>query len=119
LYAGAQSREFFIRLIARVAARWQVEWPGFDWHCQALLRLVEFVVIGMHMMRSTGRGTRATIDVIAPIVGAALAISFVGFLAWKVGALPLQGIVAICVALMVYALFDDTRKRNKRNNNGI
>lgn len=70
-------------------------------------------------MRHTNRAD-ATIDLISLILGAALAISFVGFLAWKIGALPLQAIVVVCVALMVYALYDDARKRNRRRDtNGI
>jgi hypothetical protein len=51
----------------------------------------------------------ATIDLIAVAIGATLATAFVGFLAWKVGALPLQIIVVICIFLMIYALYEDVR----------
>ena len=37
-----------------------------------------------------------------------LAVLFVGFLAWKVGAAPLVVIVALCLALMVYGLYSET-----------
>jgi hypothetical protein len=46
-------------------------------------------------------------ELVALLIAAPLAISFAGFLAWKVAAPPLIIIVAICSGLMVYALCDD------------
>jgi hypothetical protein len=52
------------------------------------------------------------IEFVALLIAAPLAISFAGFLAWKVAALPLIIIVAICSGLMVYALYDDAFGRS-------
>lgn len=58
------------------------------------------------------------IDVAARIIGAGLAILFVGFLALRIAELPLTVIVVACSLLMVYALYDDARpsdlKRSQR-----
>jgi hypothetical protein len=58
-------------------------------------------------MRSTVWKRPSFIDVTTLVIGAALAISFSGFLAWKVGELPLIIIVVACSQLMVYALYED------------
>lgn len=65
-------------------------------------------------MRATVRKRPSFIDITTLVVGAALAISFSGFLAWKVAQLPLIMIVAACSVLMVYALYDDARASEKR-----
>jgi hypothetical protein len=49
-------------------------------------------------------------NLIANVIGALGAIAYVGFFAYKVGELPLTIIVTICLALMVYAFYDDTRR---------
>ena len=65
-------------------------------------------------MRATVRKRPSFIDITTLVVGAALAISFSGFLAWEVAQLPLIMIVAACSVLMVYALYDDARVSEKR-----
>jgi hypothetical protein len=49
------------------------------------------------------------IAILAVTLAAALATSFVGYLVWKIAALPLAIIVFVVVALMVYALCVDVR----------
>lgn len=49
------------------------------------------------------------ISLIAYVIGAVGAIWYIGFFAYKVEALPLTVIVAVCLALMVYSFYDDAR----------
>lgn len=49
------------------------------------------------------------INIIASIFGAAGAIIFVGFFAYKVDQPPLTIIVVCCLALMLYSFYDDIR----------
>jgi hypothetical protein len=49
------------------------------------------------------------VNLLANIIGAAGAIIYVGFFAYKVDALPLIVIVTCCLALMVYSFYDDMR----------
>ncbi len=44
------------------------------------------------------------------LIGALGAITFVGYFAYKVNETPLTIIVVICLGLMVYAFYDDTRR---------
>ncbi|MGY3622542.1 hypothetical protein [Bradyrhizobium sp. USDA 10063] len=53
------------------------------------------------------------LDIIASVLGAGLAISYVGFLAWKVAATPLMIIVGFCTLLMLYALYDDVAAKHR------
>jgi membrane protease YdiL (CAAX protease family) len=71
----------------------------------------------MTIMRRTVWRINLVTDIIALVVGATLAISFVGFLAWKVEALPLDVIVTVCAVLMVYALYDDALGRKQNGSN--
>lgn len=48
-------------------------------------------------------------NLIVNIIGAVLAILFVGYFAVDVGAIPLLVIVACCLGLMIYALYQETR----------
>jgi len=52
---------------------------------------------------------KAVSKLIANIIGAVAAITYVGFLAYKVGALPLIIVVVLCLGLMVYSFYDDMR----------
>ena len=49
-------------------------------------------------------------NIVANVVGAVAAISFVGYFAYKVGELPLIIIVAVCLGLMIYAFYEDVRR---------
>ena len=49
------------------------------------------------------------VNIFANIFGAAGAVVFVGFLAYKVNEPPLTVIVVVCLALMVYSFYDDVR----------
>jgi hypothetical protein len=51
----------------------------------------------------------AVSKLIANIIGALAAITFVGFFAYTVGALPLVVVVVLCLSLMVYSFYDDMR----------
>jgi hypothetical protein len=50
------------------------------------------------------------VDFIANVIGALGSITFVGFLAYRIGAPPLSIIVAATLALMVYSFYDDMRR---------
>ena len=41
------------------------------------------------------------------LIAIVLAVTFAGFLAWKVDAAPLIVIVTACMALMIYGLYND------------
>lgn len=47
---------------------------------------------------------------VASIVGALGAITYIGYFAYKVNELPLSVIVVVCLCLMVYSFYDDMRK---------
>jgi uncharacterized membrane protein YebE (DUF533 family) len=49
------------------------------------------------------------INIIANIIGALGAITYVGFFAYKVDKLPLTVIVVVCLGLMVYSFYHDWR----------
>jgi hypothetical protein len=49
------------------------------------------------------------INLIAIILGASLAVLYVGFLAISIGKLALLVIVVICLCLMAYSTFEDLR----------
>ena len=49
------------------------------------------------------------VDLIANIIGALGSITFVGFLAYRINALPLSIIVVVALCLMVYSFYDDMR----------
>ena len=49
------------------------------------------------------------VDLIANVIGALGSITFVGFLAYRIGAPPLGVIVVGTLALMVYSFYDDMR----------
>ena len=49
------------------------------------------------------------INLIASILGASLAIVFVGYFAISVGKIPLLIIVAVCLCLMLVATYQDLR----------
>jgi hypothetical protein len=51
------------------------------------------------------------VTLIANIVGALGAITYVGYFAYKVNQLPLTIIVTASLALMVYAFYDDMREK--------
>ncbi len=58
-------------------------------------------------------------DLIANTIGALGSITFVGFLAYRINALPLSIIVVATLCLMVYSFYDDMRKeRAAANSNG-
>ena len=50
------------------------------------------------------------INIFSCVIGAAGAIVYVGFFAYKVEAPPLIIIVAGCLSLMVYSFYDDLRE---------
>jgi len=50
------------------------------------------------------------VKIIANIIGALGAITFIGYFAYKVNETPLSIIVTICLCLMVYAFYDDMRR---------
>lgn len=49
------------------------------------------------------------ITLLANVIGAVLAIVFVGYFAYSVNELPLTIIVVGCLALMIIALYKETR----------
>ena len=60
------------------------------------------------------------VDLIANLIGALGSITFVGFLAYRIGALPLSIIVVATLCLMVYSFYDDMRndRAAARSRNG-
>jgi Flp pilus assembly protein TadB len=54
-------------------------------------------------------GWNAVVNILANIFGAAGAIVFIGYFAYKVDEPPLIIIVVLCLALMVYSFYDDMR----------
>jgi hypothetical protein len=82
----------------------------------------------LYFKYSTGRAGRTTptgeamFNILANILGAVGAITFVGYFAYKVNEPPLTIIVTLCLALMVYSFYDDIRidraKARARAENG-
>jgi uncharacterized membrane protein YeaQ/YmgE (transglycosylase-associated protein family) len=64
-------------------------------------------------IRRPRKGAGAMYNIIGNVVGAALAILFAGFLAFKIDKLPLILIVVAVLALMIYSFFDDIRNDQK------
>lgn len=62
------------------------------------------------------------VNLLANILGAVGATTFVGYFAYKVNEPPLTVIVTLCLALMVYSFYDDMRidraKARSRAKNG-